>query len=90
MACCIMTAFRMEFSVLLPPEREISGISLSMSVLAVLIFPKYNAFSMNFLIFAMGIMVLLYEHENVINVNFYMPDQFNLRYYNSILLLHQQ
>ena len=63
------------------PKREIGGISLSMSVPAVLISPSRNAFSMNFRVFAMGIMVLPYEHANIINVNFYLPDQFNLKYY---------
>ena len=35
----------------------------------------------HFLIFAVGIMVLLYEHKNIINIDFYLPDQFNLKYY---------
>ena len=74
MACCIMIAFRMEFSTLLPPpKREIGGISisLSMSVPAVLISSSRNAFSMTPCIFRLQlffrdnrikIMISLFHH----------------------------
>lgn len=35
----------------------------------------------NFVLVAVGIMVLLCKHKNIININFYLPDQFNLKYY---------
>ena len=34
----------------------------------------------HFFILAVSIMVLFYEHKNIVNVDFYLPDQFNLKY----------
>ena len=35
----------------------------------------------HFLIFTVGIMILLYKHQNIINVDFYLPDQFNFKHH---------
>ena len=35
----------------------------------------------HFLVFAVCIMILLYKHEDIININFYLPDQFNFKYH---------